>query len=172
MAGGQSSWPYQYDSRYLHCQLWLTNARQDGVQCCSEWTLRLSLVSWSYPLSCREWYISRIDGVVLMQPGALAWTKQEAQKNWPTYKQMSDSLVRCSRSRADNKQIVSTLQAGCFAGAIIAATMADKMGRRLTLIVASIIVLVGVCFQFNAWGKLAPLYIGRFINGFGVGICS
>lgn len=68
--------------------------------------------------------------------------------------------------------IVSTLQAGCFAGAIVAAPMADKLGRRMSLLIAGVIVLVGVILQFSAWGHLAPMYVGRFINGFGVGICS
>lgn len=34
------------------------------------------------------------------------------------------------------------------------------------------IVLVGVIMQFCSLGHLETLYIGRFINGFGVGICS
>jgi MFS family permease len=68
--------------------------------------------------------------------------------------------------------IVSTLQAGCFAGALIAAPIADKFGRKKGLIYTSIVVLIGVIMQFNAWGELAPLYVGRFINGLGVGAAS
>lgn len=68
--------------------------------------------------------------------------------------------------------IVSTLQAGCFAGAIIAGFMADRIGRRMSLLVAGVVVLIGVIFQFNSWGQLAPLYIGRFVAGLGVGTCS
>lgn len=64
------------------------------------------------------------------------------------------------------------MQAGCFAGALIAAPIADRFGRRITLVVAGIVVLIGVLLQFNAWGHLAPLYVGRFINGLGVGVCS
>lgn len=63
--------------------------------------------------------------------------------------------------------IVSTLQAGCFAGALIAAPVADKLGRKRGLLYTSIVVLIGVIMQFNAWGHLEPLYIGRFINGLG-----
>ena len=89
-------------------------------------------------------------------------------------------LSRFGLDQADDKvdlanlqaNIVSTLQAGCFVGAIVAAPLADKLGRRAALLIAAVIVIVGVLFQFNAWGKLAPLYIGRFIGGFGVGICS
>ena len=68
--------------------------------------------------------------------------------------------------------IVSTLQAGCFVGALAAALVADKYGRKKGLIYTSVIVMVGVIMQFNAWGHLAPLYVGRFINGLGVGAAS
>lgn len=50
--------------------------------------------------------------------------------------------------------------------------MADRIGRRLSLLIAGVIVLIGVACQFNAWGSLAAMYVGRFIGGFGVGICS
>lgn len=81
----------------------------------------------------------------------------------------ADSAVDLANLQAN---IVSTLQAGCFAGAIVAAPLADKLGRRMALLVAGVIVLIGVILQFNAWGYLAPLYVGRFIGGFGVGVCS
>ncbi|KEF51707.1 uncharacterized protein A1O9_12342 [Exophiala aquamarina CBS 119918] len=68
--------------------------------------------------------------------------------------------------------IVSTLQAGCFAGAIIAGFMADKIGRKWSLLVSGAVVMVGVLLQFNAWGHLAALYVGRFVAGLGVGSCS
>lgn len=89
-------------------------------------------------------------------------------------------LTRFGLAGAPNKQalanlqanIVSTLQAGCFAGAIIAGFMADRIGRRMSLLVAGTVVLIGVLLQFNAWGYLAALYVGRFIAGLGVGVCS
>ena len=79
-----------------------------------------------------------------------------------------------NKARLANLQanIVSTLQAGCFAGAIIAGFLADRLGRRTSLLVAGAVVLVGVILQFNAWGYLAVLYVGRFIAGLGVGCCS
>jgi MFS family permease len=42
----------------------------------------------------------------------------------------------------------------------------------MSLLVAGVIVLVGVLLQFNSWGHLAVLYVGRFVAGLGVGICS
>lgn len=59
--------------------------------------------------------------------------------------------------------IVSTLQAGCFAGALLAAYAADRLGRRPVLIWgAGFISIVGVIFQAAASGHLEPMYIGRY----------
>ncbi|KAL2753090.1 hypothetical protein ACRALDRAFT_2113247 [Sodiomyces alcalophilus JCM 7366] len=69
--------------------------------------------------------------------------------------------------------IVSTLQAGCFLGALLAAQAADRFGRRAVLIwAAGGISIIGVIFQAAAAGHLAPMYIGRFISGFGTGFAS
>ncbi|KAF9882724.1 hypothetical protein FE257_005342 [Aspergillus nanangensis] len=68
--------------------------------------------------------------------------------------------------------IVSTLQAGCFFGALIASQIADRYGRRTALLAASVISVVGVIMQVAASGHLEAMYIGRLINGFGVGFAS
>ncbi|KAL2000978.1 hypothetical protein VTN02DRAFT_2379 [Thermoascus thermophilus] len=68
--------------------------------------------------------------------------------------------------------IVSTLQAGCFVGALVASPVADRWGRRPALIVASVFSTIGVIMQFAASGYLEPMYIGRFITGLGVGAAS
>ncbi|GAP85480.1 putative quinate permease [Rosellinia necatrix] len=68
--------------------------------------------------------------------------------------------------------IVSVLQAGCFAGALAAYPLADLWGRKWCLIYASIFTLAGVILQAAASGHLEPLYIGRFIAGLGVGAAS
>jgi MFS family permease len=65
--------------------------------------------------------------------------------------------------------IVSTLQAGCFLGAIISAYIADRWGRRPILLWAAIISIVGVALQAGAAGHLSPMYIGRFLAGVGTG---
>lgn len=67
---------------------------------------------------------------------------------------------------------MSTLQAGCFLGAIISAPIADRWGRRPILLWAAIISIVGVAFQAGADGHLAPMYIGRFLAGIGTGHAS
>ncbi|KAI1160400.1 MFS sugar transporter-like protein [Nemania serpens] len=68
--------------------------------------------------------------------------------------------------------IVSVLQAGCFAGALAAYPLADILGRKWCLIYASLFTLVGVIFQAAGSGHLEPLYIGRFVAGLGVGASS
>ncbi|KAI9923669.1 hypothetical protein ASPWEDRAFT_107588 [Aspergillus wentii DTO 134E9] len=68
--------------------------------------------------------------------------------------------------------IVSTLQAGCFFGALIASPVAEKWGRKFCLILASILAIIGVVMQVAASGHLEAMYVGRLINGFGVGFAS
>lgn len=68
--------------------------------------------------------------------------------------------------------IVSVLQAGCFVGAIAAFSLTDKFGRKWCLIWMSWLILIGVIMQAAASGNLAPMYIGRFISGLGVGAAS
>ncbi|KAA8913412.1 general substrate transporter [Sphaerosporella brunnea] len=67
--------------------------------------------------------------------------------------------------------IVSILSAGTFFGALGSSWLADKIGRRLGLIVACGVFTLGVCLQTAATAQ--PLFIaGRAIAGFGVGLLS
>ena len=59
--------------------------------------------------------------------------------------------------------IVSTLQAGCFVGSLAASPIADRWGRKPTLIGSSVISLVGIVMQFASSGHLEPMYIGRLV---------
>ncbi|EAA34662.1 general substrate transporter [Neurospora crassa] len=68
--------------------------------------------------------------------------------------------------------IVSTLQAGCFLGALIASPITDRFGRKWCLIAVSLVVIIGIIMQAAASGNLAPMYIGRFVAGVGVGAAS
>ncbi|EPS27630.1 hypothetical protein PDE_02574 [Penicillium oxalicum 114-2] len=68
--------------------------------------------------------------------------------------------------------IVSTLQAGCFFGALLASPAADRYGRRYALIGAATLGILGVIMQALASGHLEAMYIGRLITGFGVGSAS
>ncbi|OJJ59355.1 hypothetical protein ASPSYDRAFT_56960 [Aspergillus sydowii CBS 593.65] len=68
--------------------------------------------------------------------------------------------------------IVSTLQAGCFFGALAASWVADKFGRKLGLMTASFVAILGVIMQVAASGHLEAMYIGRLLCGIGVGFAS
>lgn len=83
---------------------------------------------------------------------------------------LGDLKSPASASLAAN--IVSTLQAGCFVGALAASPLTDRFGRKWCLIGISMVILVGVILQSAASGNLAPMYIGRFVAGTGVGAAS
>ncbi|KAL4881457.1 general substrate transporter [Aspergillus karnatakaensis] len=81
--------------------------------------------------------------------------------------------TKSDKARADlSANIVSTLQAGCFFGALAASYVADKFGRRLGLITASFVAILGVIMQVAASGHLEAMYIGRLLCGIGVGFAS
>ncbi|EOD52852.1 Sugar/inositol transporter [Neofusicoccum parvum] len=68
--------------------------------------------------------------------------------------------------------IVSTLQAGCFAACFFTSWLADKWGRRIALLIAALVAIVGCVMQAAGEGHLAVMYIGRFVAGLGVGAAS
>ncbi|KAL5337019.1 general substrate transporter [Aspergillus crustosus] len=81
--------------------------------------------------------------------------------------------TKSATARADlSANIVSTLQAGCFFGALVASYVADKFGRRLGLMTASLVAILGVIMQVAASGHLEAMYIGRLLCGIGVGFAS
>lgn len=69
--------------------------------------------------------------------------------------------------------IVSILQGGAFFGAASSFYISDRLGRKLALIIAAIIFLVGsiiqTCSALNT-ASLSLLYFSRFVGGFGVGL--
>ncbi|KAH7034626.1 MFS sugar transporter-like protein, partial [Microdochium trichocladiopsis] len=68
--------------------------------------------------------------------------------------------------------IVSTLQGGCFFGALAAFIITDAIGRKWTLVGAALFTLVGVVMQAAASGHIELIYVGRLIAGLGVGCSS
>lgn len=67
---------------------------------------------------------------------------------------------------------MSTLQAGCFAGSLVASPIADKWGRKPGLITSAVVAFIGIVMQFASNGHLESMYVGRFIAGLGVGAAS
>ncbi|KAH8159637.1 hypothetical protein CIB48_g8614 [Xylaria polymorpha] len=66
---------------------------------------------------------------------------------------------------------VAILSAGTFAGALISAPFGDWIGRRLSIIAAIGVFIIGVIFQVTA-PALPLLLAGRFFAGVGVGAVS
>lgn len=60
-----------------------------------------------------------------------------------------------------SSNIVSVLQAGAFLGALVAMWLANRVGRRWSLIIASILIFIGVAMQAGASGTMAVMYLGR-----------
>ncbi|EON69551.1 hypothetical protein W97_08811 [Coniosporium apollinis CBS 100218] len=68
--------------------------------------------------------------------------------------------------------IVSTFQAGTFFGALLTFPLAEKFGRRRAIMFAAAIFLLGGSIMTAAGGRLAMIYTGRAIAGFGIGSVS
>jgi len=92
----------------------------------------------------------------------------------------SFGLTSNARAYADlSGWIVSVLQAGCFFGAMFAAYLSEKFGRRAALLIAAFFFFLGSVLQTacatggqSHTNALNQLYVGRAIGGFGVGIVS
>ncbi|KAL1983817.1 hypothetical protein VTN96DRAFT_9903 [Rasamsonia emersonii] len=65
--------------------------------------------------------------------------------------------------------LVTVMQAGAFAGALLANPFADKLGRKPGLLIVSIFAFIGGLLQAFAYGHLSCFYIGRFVEGLGLG---
>ena len=71
-----------------------------------------------------------------------------------------------------SSNIVSTLQAGCFLGCLLAWPLTNRFGRKWCLVGISMVIIVGIIMQSAASGNLGAMYAGRFISGIGVGAAS
>jgi MFS family permease len=67
--------------------------------------------------------------------------------------------------------IVSILSAGTFCGSLLSGWLADRIGRRISIIGACVVFMVGVAIQLCAT-NIAALCTGRFVSGLGVGCVS
>ncbi|KAI7091192.1 general substrate transporter [Hortaea werneckii] len=83
------------------------------------------------------------------------------------YKEDGKLAITASQS----SEIVSLLSAGTFFGALTAAPTGDFFGRRLGLMVSTLVFTLGVILQTAAVD--IPLFVaGRFFAGYGVGMIS
>ncbi|KAF4972000.1 hypothetical protein FSARC_1330 [Fusarium sarcochroum] len=65
--------------------------------------------------------------------------------------------------------LVTTMQAGAIGGALLSSPFADSKGRKPALIAVAITGFIGGVMQAFSYGHLSCFYIGRFIEGIGLG---
>jgi SP family sugar:H+ symporter-like MFS transporter len=68
--------------------------------------------------------------------------------------------------------IVAMLSIGTLIGALIAAPVADKIGRRMSVSFWSVIFAVGLIVQISASQHWYQVMVGRWVAGLGVGALS
>lgn len=68
-----------------------------------------------------------------------------------------------------SSNVVSLLTAGCFFGSIFAAYINDRIGRRYSLMIFSLVFLLGAAIQVGAHHGIGMIYGGRVVAGLGVG---
>lgn len=67
--------------------------------------------------------------------------------------------------------ITSWVTLGALFGALVAGSLADRLGRRSTVLLAAVLFAVGAALESLAPGT-AVLVVGRLVVGFGVGVAS
>lgn len=94
---------------------------------------------------------------------------------------MPDFLRRFGQRQADGSYafsnvrsglVVGLLSIGTLFGALVAAPIADSVGRRLSICFWSVICGVGFVIQISAIDAWYQIMIGRLVTGFGVGALS
>ncbi|KAL4940034.1 hypothetical protein BDV06DRAFT_230663 [Aspergillus oleicola] len=66
-------------------------------------------------------------------------------------------------------QIVATYDIGCIIGTIVSMFYGDRLGRKLSLLNGSCILIIGAILQTAAY-SLAPMIVGRVVAGIGNGM--
>ncbi|RCH87459.1 hypothetical protein CU098_007371 [Rhizopus stolonifer] len=87
---------------------------------------------------------------------------------FPEYFGIAGNAAEIASIKGD---VVSVLQAGCCAGALLINFVADPLGRKWSVVIASIIFLFGSALQVGA-PNIESMMAGRFFGGFGIGACS
>lgn len=125
------------------------------------------------------WDSAVISGVVVMDPFkryGVHIHDSTSRRSWgETDSPISDYGLNESDSVSTANltgNIVSTLQAGCFVGALVASPITDRWGRKPTLLATGLTITAGVIMQAASTAELAPIFIGRFLAGLGVGAAS
>ena len=72
-------------------------------------------------------------------------------------------LTKLNKTDAANlsANLVSTMQAGAFAGALLTNPIAEVLGRKKSLLIVAVIGFIGGLLQAFSYGNFACFYIGR-----------
>ncbi|KAI9737678.1 MAG: glucose transporter [Claussenomyces sp. TS43310] len=97
---------------------------------------------------------------------AMPWWRQQFSTGY-----INPVDQRLGISTAQTSEIVSILSAGTFFGSLSAAPFGDRMGRRLSLMLAVGVFCFGVILQTISM-KISLFVAGRFFAGLGVGMIS
>ncbi|KAL4732049.1 hypothetical protein ACLX1H_001056 [Fusarium chlamydosporum] len=88
----------------------------------------------------------------------------------PDFKREFGLDKRSDQAAADLAgNLVTTMQAGAIAGALLSSPFADRKGRKPALLLVAVTGVVGGLLQAFSYGHLSAFYIGRFIEGLGLG---
>jgi len=127
------------------------------------------------PPEVRNWYIHLVALTVSMSALAMGYDTAVIGGTMALDSFRADfGLDVVSTNKRDTIQgnIVSTFQAGCFFGALLIFPLAEKFGRRKTILLAASVFLLGGSLMTGARGNLAFIYAGRAIAGLGIGASS
>ncbi|XP_055352827.1 proton myo-inositol cotransporter-like [Paramacrobiotus metropolitanus] len=84
---------------------------------------------------------------------------------------VNGTLVKTPNSADISGWITFTFLVGCVVGAALTSILADRIGRRYSIFVGSVLFMIGGAMQTGA-SHIAVLYVGRIISGMGVGLMS
>jgi MFS family permease len=90
---------------------------------------------------------------------------------WLTVGRSEFGISGLSKGDAANlsSNLVVVMQAGAFVGALSALPLADTLGRRPGLMIVSLFAFIGGLLQAFSYGSFVCFYIGRFVEGLGLG---
>ncbi|PWY71005.1 MFS sugar transporter [Aspergillus heteromorphus CBS 117.55] len=83
-----------------------------------------------------------------------------------------DFRYSSSQKTTVNSNAVSILQAGAFFGCFLTTPIASHLGRRMGLILSSLVFSIGTILQILNTHTLATFYAGRVISGVGIGAAT
>lgn len=81
----------------------------------------------------------------------------------------SSTGFKNGRNAEISSNVVSLLTAGCFFGALAAPWLNERLGRRYSLMIFSLVFMVGAAVQTGASHAIGTIYGGRVIAGLGIG---